>query len=258
MDERLLAFVFEPLFSFHFIVGIEVGMVADDIAGEKLLPNDLALNFKTGDVYVTNSYGNFLWKVTKDGTPSVFVKHENFSQPIIVEDSQEHGFNGIVYEPRKYLLAVQTNSGALFRVGVEDRSVHKVIVKEQFPMADGMLLREDGTLVIVSAEKVWLVGSASNWMAANVVDTVALNVSDATTAAAMKRGYTFILHSHLPEMFAQQSREGFEIREIEFPAEVAEGDPVWLIVLIVLAVVVVSLWRFQMGHFYEKHRRKSV
>lgn len=228
------------------------------IAGEKFCPNDLAVNFKTGDVYVTNAFGNFLWKVTKDGTPSVFVKNETFSQPIVVDNLQEWGLNGIVYEPRKYLLAVQTNSGALFRVGVEDRSVHKVIMKENFPMADGMVLREDGTLVVVSAKKVWLVGSASNWAAANVVDTVPLNVSDGVTAAAMKKGSTFILHSYLYQMFAKQSREEFEIREIEFPAEVVQSDPVWLIILIVVVVVVVSLWRFQMGHFYEQYRRKRV
>jgi len=207
---------------------------------------------------VTNSWGNFLWKVTKDGTPSVFVKNENFTQPIIVDSFQHVGFNGIVYEPRKYLLAIQTNSGALFRVGVEDQSVHKVIMKENLPMADGMVLREDGTLVVVSAAQVWLVGSASNWIAANVVDTVPLNYSDVTTAATTKKDSTFIIHSHLLDMFAQQSRKEFEILEIEFPAELSEGDPVWLIVLIVVVVVVVSLWRFQMGHFYEQYRRKRA
>jgi len=229
-----------------------------DIAGEKLSPNDIAVNSRTGDVYVTNSLGNFLWKVTKDGTPSVFVKNENFSQPIIVDSFQHVGLNGIVYQSRKYLLVVQTNSGALFRIGLEDQSVHKVVMREGLPMADGMVLREDGTLVVVSAAKVWLVGSASNWMAGNVVDNVPLNYSDVATAAAMKKGSTFILHSHLLDMLAQQSREEFEIREIEFPAEVAEDVPVWLIVLIVVAVVVVSLWRFQMGHFYEQYRRKSA
>lgn len=226
--------------------------------GEKFCPNDIAVDFKTGDIYVTNSLGNFLWKVTKDGTPSVFIKNETFTQPIIVDSFQHVGLNGIVYEPRKYLLAIQTNSGALFRVGVEDQSVHKVIMKENLPLADGMVLREDGTLVVVSAAQVWLVGSASNWIAANVVDTVPLNYSDVTTAATTKKGSTFIIHSHLLDMFAQQSRKEFEILEIEFPAELSQGDPVWLIVLIVVVVVVVSLWRFQMGHFYEQYRRKRV
>jgi hypothetical protein len=232
------------------------------VAGEKIYVNDIAVNFRTGDVYVTNSLGNFLWKVTKDGTPSVLAKNESFtSQPVIVDGPfSGFGFNGIVYEPGKFVLAVQTNSGALFRVGVEDGSVHKVIMKgnHTFPMADGMVLREDGTLVVVSAETVWLVGSASQWMAANVVDTVALNASDVATAAVVKKGATFVLHSHLNDFLSGQPRDEFEIREIEFPAEAVQSHPVWLIVLIVVIVVVVSLWRFQIGHFYEEYKRKRV
>lgn len=235
------------------------------IAGEKSCANDVAVDSTSGNVYVTNCAGNFLWKVSRDGTPSVFVKHENFtSQPIspLLAESSEWswaGFNGIVYEPRKsYLLVVQTNTGAMFRVGVEDQSVHVVIMKEKLPWADGMALREDGTLVVVSKEKVWLVGSASNWMAANVVDAVPLNASEYTTAAAMKKRSTFIVHTHLPDLYANRTREEFEVREIEFPAEVSENHPVWLIVLIVLIVVVVSLWRFQVGYLYQQYRRKRA
>lgn len=209
--------------------------------------------------------GNFLWKVTKDGTPSVFVKHENFTtQPIspLVGESSEWswaGFNGVVYEPwHKYILVVQTNSGALFRVGVEDLCVHVVLMKEKLPWADGMALREDGTLVVVSKEKVWLVGSASDWMAANVVDTVPLNASDYTTAVAMKKRKTFIVHTYLPDLYAKREREEFEVREIEFPAEHFDNDPAWLIVLLVLIVVAVSLWRFQVAYFYKEYRRKRA
>ncbi|KAG0558892.1 hypothetical protein KC19_10G062700 [Ceratodon purpureus] len=191
--------------------------------GEKSVANDVAVDAKSGDVYVTNTMGNFLWKVMKDGTPSVFVKHESFTtqpiSPLVGESSQWSwaGFNGIVYEPRrKYLLVVQTNSGALFRVRVEDQSVHVVLMKEKLPWADGMALRDDGTLVVVSKEKAWLLGSASDWMAANVVDTVSLDPSDYTTAVAMKKRKTFIVYTYLPDMDAKREREEFEIREIEF------------------------------------------
>ena len=221
-------------------------------------PNDIAVNVKTGDIYVTNSFGNFLWKVTKDGIPSVFVKHVNFtSQPVIVEGFEHVGFNGIVFAG-KYVLAVQMNSGALFRVGVEDQSVRKVITKEKFPQADGMVLREDGNLVVVSMEKIWLVESTSRWVAAKVVDTLQLNASDVTTAAAVKKKSTFVLHSHLMDRMTGQSREEFEIQEVEFPSDSAQSDPLWVIALIVLVVVVVTLWRFKMGHIYEQHKRKKT
>ena len=225
----------------------------------------MAVDTKSGDVYVTNTMGNFLWKVTKYGTPSVFVKHENFTtQPIhpLVGDSSEWswaGFNGIVYDPwKECLLVAQTNSGALFRVDVDDQSVHVVIMRERLPWADGMALREDGTLVVVSKDKVWLVGSASGWMAANVVDTVPLNSSDYTTGVAMKKSSAFILHTYLPDLYAKRAREEFEVREIEFPAEHPDNDPAWLIVLLVVIVVAVSLWRFQVAYFYKEYRRKRA
>ncbi|XP_024385520.1 uncharacterized protein [Physcomitrium patens] len=227
--------------------------------GEKACANDVAVDFKPGNVYVTNCRQNFIWKVTKEGTPSVFVKHETFtSQPSISSDVTWCGFNGIVYEPGKHLLAVQTNSGALFRIGVEDQSVHLVSMKDKLPGADGMVLREDGTLVVVSREKVWLVGSASNWMAANVVDVVPLNATDFATAAAIKKGATFVLHAHLGDLYAKQTRDEFEVQEIEFPAEIGDNDPVWLILLILAFVVVVSLWRFQVSYFYDNYRRKRA
>lgn len=223
----------------------------------------MAVDSRSGDVFVTNCAGNFLWKVTRDGTPSVFVKHENFTSQVtspLVESSEWSwvGFNGIVYEPHKHiLLVVQTNSGALFRVGVADQSVHVVIMKNRLPWADGMALREDGTLVVVSKDKVWLVGSASGWMAANVVDAVPLNASDWTTAVAMRDQATFIVHSHLPDLYAHGNRDEFEVREVEFPAE-ADSHPGWLVAQIVVVVVVVSLWRFQVGHFYQQYRRKRA
>lgn len=228
----------------------------------------MAVNAKSGDVYVTNTIGNFLWKVTKEGTPSVFVKHENFTtqpvSPLVGESSKWSwaGLNGIVsavgFVGRQYLLVVQTNSGALLRVDVQSQSVHVVIMKEKLPWADGMALREDGTLVVVSKEKVWLVGSASDWMAANVVDTVPLNASDYITAAAVKIRSTFVLHTYLADLYAKQPREEFEVREIEFPAEQFDDDPAWLIVLLVMTVVAFSLWRFQVAYFYKEYRRKRA
>jgi len=89
-------------------------------------------------------------------------------------------------------------------------------------------------------------------MAANVVDDVPLNASDYIIAAAMKKRSTFIVHTNLPDLYADQTKDESEVREIEFSTEVFENHSVWLIVLIVL-IVVVSLWRFHVGFLYQKY-----
>jgi len=194
--------------------------------------------------------------VTKEGTPSVFVKHESFtSQPSLFAEAPWCGFNGIVYDQRRYLLAVQTNSGALFRIGAGDQSVHLVRMNENLVGADGMVLRDDGALVVVSQEKVWLLRPSSDWMTAHIVDTVTLNASNYATGAAIMRGATFIVHAHLSDLFANRTREEFEVQEIQFPSEVRGLHPVWLLAIVVLVVGVVSLWRLKMDQFY---RRKKV
>ncbi|KAG0562889.1 hypothetical protein KC19_9G180000 [Ceratodon purpureus] len=230
------------------------------VEGELSCANDVAVDFNTGIAYVTNCRGSFLWKVTVEGTPSVFVKDESFtSQPSLFDEAPWCSFNGIVHDQNKYLLAVQTNSGALFRVDVDDRSVHLVAMEERLPGADGMVLRDDGALVIVSSRKVWLVRSTSNWIDANVVDAIPLNPSDYSTGAALKGRSTFIVHAHLPDMFANRTREEFELQEIKFPSEVPDNNhPTLLIVLVVLVVVIVLLWRLKMGKLYDQNLRKRA
>jgi hypothetical protein len=220
--------------------------------------NDVAVDTE-GNVYVTNCKANFLWKVTKDGNPSVFVKDVEFtSQPIIVDSppiAVTCGLNGIVFHKNGYLLVAQTNSGALFRVTLNPKTVHLVTMEDKLPMADGMALREDGTLVVVSTTIVWLLRSTSNWMTAEILDTVSLNSSDFITSVTVKRDSVYVLPSFLSHT---SPRETFELREIVFPTEAGDNDPLWLIGLLLLAVFVVAMWRLQMGNFYTQFKRKRA
>ena len=231
-------------------------------AGEKSCAHDVAVDHM-GNAYVTNCRSNFIWKVTQDGMPSVFLQHANFtSQPTLVDSSMSWcGLTGIVYHNQGYLLASHASSGALFRITldkVDDETLHVVLMKEKLPGAISIGLREDGTLVVVAREKVWLVGSASNWMAANAVDTVPLNSSDHVTAVTSTKSTTFILPSYISEKLQGLSRQNFEVRKLVFPAEIHSNDPVWLIVTIVVIVVVVTLWRFQMVYLYKQYRKKRT
>jgi len=92
--------------------------------------------------------------------------------------------------------------------------------------ADGMVFRDDGALVVVSQEKLWLVRTSSDWMIANVIDTVKLNASNYATGAANVKGTTFFVNAHLSDLFVNRSREEFEVVEVEFPSEVNDLHPV--------------------------------
>lgn len=228
--------------------------------GEKTLANDVAID-AMGNAYVTNSIGNYVWRVTKDGAAAVYAEDTILTtQPVVVNTSTDfYGLNGIVYHKNGFLLVVQTNSGALFKIDLNDAKVHNVIMRESLPSADGLVLRGDGTLVVVTREKVLLLGSASGWEAANVVGTVVLNSSDFVTCAAMRTSTrTYILPSYSSEIWGGMSRTNFEVREIQFSEEWQEDTPMWLIVVIVVAVLVVTAWRFQMAYFYKQYRRKRA
>jgi hypothetical protein len=228
--------------------------------GEKTLANDVAID-AMGNAYVTNSFGNYVWRVTKDGTAAVYAEDTILTtQPVVVNTSTDfYGLNGIVYHKNGFLLVVQTNSGALFKIDLNDAKVHNVIMRESLPSADGLVLRGDGTLVVVTREKVLLLGSASGWQAANVVGAVVLNSSDFVTSAAMRTSTrTYILPSYSSEIWGGMSRTNFEVREIQFSEEWQEDTPIWLIVVIVVAVLVVTAWRFQMAYFYKQYRRKRA
>lgn len=227
------------------------------ITAEMQCANDVAVDTE-GNVYVTNCRANFLWKVTKDGNPSVFVKNAEFtSQPIIVDIpiGVICGLNGIVFHKNGYLLVSQTNSGALFRVTLNPKTVHLVTMEGKLPLADGMALRGDGTLVVVSMAKAWLLRTTSDWMTAEILDTVLLNSSDFITSVTVKRDSLYVLPSFLSET---SPRDTFELHEIVFPTEASDDDPLWLIGLLILAVLVVAMWRLQMGNFYTQFKRKRA
>ncbi|MCA1655466.1 MAG: hypothetical protein LC635_03250, partial [Pseudonocardiaceae bacterium] len=61
------------------------------------------------------------------------------------------GMNGIVWHPGGYLLAVNYGSGALLRIPLRDpANIQQVQLDQPLVGGDGLALRLDGTLVVVS------------------------------------------------------------------------------------------------------------
>ncbi|KAL3684361.1 hypothetical protein R1sor_002383 [Riccia sorocarpa] len=185
-----------------------------------------------GNAYITESSGNTIWEVTSSGKKSLLAV---ISQaPALVKEAglREIGANGIVCADG-FLLVNQFNSGALFRVNLSNGKVDNVKIGNgfvQLPEADGMTLREDGALVVVSAHSAWLLKSSDAWVSASLIDKVALDKAVCSTSAVTKDLRVYVLASYLKEV-TDSERETFQVQEIEFAEESADS-PLYLLLII--------------------------
>ncbi|KAG5243194.1 SGL domain-containing protein [Salix suchowensis] len=97
LNNRLFAVIhsFDSLHPFN-------GLASYDLQdGRSPIANDVALDFK-GNAYVTNSAGNFIWKVSQEGEASIFSTSPVFKRFPVDRDSplSSFGLNGIAYVSR--------------------------------------------------------------------------------------------------------------------------------------------------------------
>ncbi|KAG6792139.1 hypothetical protein POTOM_001282 [Populus tomentosa] len=86
------------------------------------------------------------------------------------------GLNGIAYVSKGYLLVVQSNTGKLFKVDAHNGTAHNVLLSEDLPVADGIAIRGDGVVLVVSHEKLWFLKSDDSWGEGVVYDKTDLDV----------------------------------------------------------------------------------
>ena len=106
--------------------------------------NDLAFD-RSGNVYITDSTRPVLWRIAaaevRPGTPAPAEPWLDLTGTAI---TYQNGFNlnGIeLSADGRYLLAVQSNTGILFRISVATRQVTPVDLGGQSLAGDGMVLR---------------------------------------------------------------------------------------------------------------------
>ncbi|WOG88997.1 hypothetical protein DCAR_0208232 [Daucus carota subsp. sativus] len=222
--------------------------------------NDVAVDF-SGNAYVTNSASNLIYKVNKDGEFSVLSRSPIFSQSAVEPNTpySSCGLNGVVYVSKGYLLVVQSNTGKMFKVNVDDGSARTVLLNKALTAADGMAVRRDGVVVVASREKAYFIKSDSSWSEGVVFDETALDAerfASAVTIGGDRRVY--VLYGHIGEgMMGNTEREEFAIVEIESEKESKE-DSVWIFVLIGLGLAYFMFWRFQMRQLVTDMNKKAA
>nr|GMD20994.1 uncharacterized protein LOC109160834 [Ipomoea batatas] len=219
--------------------------------------NDVAMDF-SGNAYVTNSGRDLIWKVNFAGEASVLSKSKAFkSHP--VNGDHKFGLNGVVYNSKGYLLAVQSNTGKLFKVDVENGGARTVILNKDLTAVDGIAVRGDGVVVAVSRRKLYFLKSPDSWMQGAVFDETALEedrFASAVTVGNLDRVYVLYGHIHEGSM-VNVDRDEFGIMEIESENEKKE-DNVWIFVLIGLGLAYFMFWRFQMRHLVDSMNKKRL
>ncbi|MES2629789.1 MAG: gluconolaconase [Bacteroidota bacterium] len=149
----------------------------------KHFANDLAFDEK-GNVYITDSFANVIYKVDASGTASVLSKSEKFK-------TQGVGLNGIVYHPGGFLL-------------VNNGEVVSVVDMEPFLLgADGMILNNDTLLTIVvgsGTDKIYQIGSGDYWKTAQIHRTTAAKDRfTGPSTATLKDGEVWVMNAKLSE-----------------------------------------------------------
>ncbi|KAL2233325.1 uncharacterized protein LOC105156254 [Sesamum indicum] len=262
---RLLAVVHSPPFSGlvayqlptfrHLFLTALNGLLPSDA-----FPNDVAVDY-LGNAYVTDSANDVIFKVTEDGEATILSRSKAFkSHPVDLSAPYHNcGLNGIVFNPKGYLLVTQSNTGKLFKVDVDDGTARRVILNKDLTGADGIALRSDGVVVVVSAQKLYFIKSDDSWSEGVVFDETALEEERQASAVAVgAENRVYALYGHVNEgIKGNAEREEFSIVEVESEEEQKE-EKVWIFILIGLGFAYFLFWRFQMRQLVTNMNKKAA
>ncbi|KAL6011555.1 hypothetical protein ACLOJK_002003 [Asimina triloba] len=230
------------------------------------IANDVAVD-ASGNAYVTNSASNFIWKVDMDGQASIFSNASVFHGHPIYHDKPGNwcGLNGIANVPGSddvgngFFLAVQSNTGKMYKIDGEDGTAQMVRLSKDLTGADGMAIRSDGMVVVVAHHTAWYLKSRDGWDGAKIHDEIALEVDKFPTAVTVREGKrAYVLYGHMDEgMLGNVEREEFSIEEIESREE-NDGEKAWILVLVGLGLAYFMWWRYQMSSLMKNMNKKRA
>ncbi|KAK4371156.1 hypothetical protein RND71_010631 [Anisodus tanguticus] len=133
-------------------------------------------------------------------------------------------------------------TGKMYKVNVSNGTAKTVKLDKDLTAGDGMAVRSDGVVVVVSQYKVYYIKSESDWDEGVVFDEIALDVEGFATGVIVgESNRVYVLYGYVMEaIMGNVDREEFSILEIE------EDDNIWLFVLVGFRLTYFLFWRFQM------------
>ena len=208
--------------------------IYDSITGEKInsvdlaaldpdrghFANDVTVDY-FGNIYVTDSFSPYIYKVNAEGEASIFATHPQFEAP-----EGGFGLNGIVFHPDGYLIVAHFANGQLFKVPVDDpMAIEAIMINETLAFLDGLELRDSETLIAVSNDvtlvdnQVLQLQSSDGWLNATVAQRIETGDQEATTVV-VHQGSAYAIYSPLSILFgyttsdSERSFDGFYINKV--------------------------------------------
>jgi len=170
------------------IAMVDLGSVAGGSDESIVFANDVTVD-GAGNVYVTDTWMNVVYRIGPDYRPSVLYRFE---------PTTGLGLNGIVAHDDGFLIVVAVGGqGLLYRIPIDDPSgAEPVDLSEPAVGADGLVWTDDGQLVVVSnsTSSVELYSSDDGWSSA-VLEGTARFEGQATTGAAVD-GDIYVVEPH--------------------------------------------------------------
>ncbi|XP_076881895.1 uncharacterized protein LOC143530166 [Bidens hawaiensis] len=220
--------------------------------------NDVTVDF-LGNAFVTNSASDLIWKVNLEGKASVLSRSKSFTKTPPVPDMPHSscGLNGIAYCSIGYILVSQSNTGKLYKVDNEDGTTRVVKLNRELTAPDGIALRRDGVLVVVSQHKLYFIKSDDSWSEGMVYDETALDSDSFPTSVTVgAEDRVYVLYGHVKEgILGNSQRDRFSIVEVR-SADESAGEAVWMYVLIGFGLVYFLIWSFQMRQLFKNMNKK--
>jgi sugar lactone lactonase YvrE len=179
-----------------------------DLSGEGHAVNDVVLD-PAGNAYVTDTGAGAVYEVDRAGHVTTLV-----SDPRLTPSP---GVNGIVWHPRGYLVVGNYTTGKLYRLS---RGHLTELAAPPLVGADGLALRPDGTLVVVTNRLSQLPGSTPAVHELQLVGDRAVPVrtkawpDPAPTTAAVTPYGTYVVDGHIDTFIAGGTVTDFVLRRV--------------------------------------------
>ena len=182
--------------------------------------NDLAIIPQTGDAYITDSFVPTLWRVRGGQSGGQLEAWLNLTNTPI-EYKKNFNLNGIVATPDgRFLLTVQSNTGKLYRINIEDKEVIKVNVSgPKLTNGDGLVLTGNTLYVIRNQGFITKISLDKNFESGRVEGDTTVpspEAQDFPTTAALVGGRLLVVNSQFAEEGPADNPEVLDPPEIPF------------------------------------------